>query len=110
MKQCNVLTDDATSCPMPSAQAYDHHDGGNADVQTAIELFIRSEPRTVTMIVQCSWVAGYADLFIVNHSCSIVARASARAVTLLLPGRTRVLRPRLIGCPHPGSRITLLAA
>jgi len=45
MKQCEVQTSDEDSCPMPSAHAYDHHDEAATQVQTDIQLFIRSDPR-----------------------------------------------------------------
>jgi hypothetical protein len=41
---CNVLTDDSTTCPMPHASAYDHHDEAAIDVQSTIVLYIASFP------------------------------------------------------------------
>jgi hypothetical protein len=41
---CNVLTDNSTSCPEPSASAYDHHDESHVEVNTTRVLWIASYP------------------------------------------------------------------
>jgi hypothetical protein len=47
MKQCNVLVDDASTCPEPTASAYDHHDAASTTVHLDVELYIRSDPHAM---------------------------------------------------------------
>jgi hypothetical protein len=44
-RTCAVITSNATDCPLPQAQAYDHHDESHVEVTTSIVLFISSEPK-----------------------------------------------------------------
>jgi len=44
-KSCNVLTDDASTCKLPKASVYDHHDGNALKVTETKVLYIASWPR-----------------------------------------------------------------
>jgi len=44
--QCDVLDDDATSCPEPTASAYDHHDEASVPIVKTTVLWIASYPQS----------------------------------------------------------------
>jgi hypothetical protein len=43
LRQCAVLHSNHTSCPLPKAKAWDHHDGEIAVVSTSLKLYLKSD-------------------------------------------------------------------